>query len=38
MGESDKTVITGKSALGSINLCVATAPNIKVTVLQELYD
>jgi hypothetical protein len=31
-------VIRGKSALNSINICVAGAPNIEVRVLEQLYN
>jgi hypothetical protein len=36
--ERKQIAIRGKSALSSINKCVATAPNIEVKVLEQLYN
>jgi hypothetical protein len=36
--ERKQVQIRGKSALNSINICVAMAPNIEVKVLEQLYN
>jgi hypothetical protein len=36
--ERKPVVIRGISALNSINICVARAPNIEVRVLEQLYN
>jgi hypothetical protein len=36
--ERKQVAIRGKSALNSINLCVTRAPNIKVKVLEQVYN
>jgi hypothetical protein len=36
--ERKQVAIRGKSALNSINICVARAPNIEVKVLKQVYN
>jgi hypothetical protein len=36
--ERKQVAIRGKSALNSINICVARAPNIEVKVLEQVYN
>jgi hypothetical protein len=36
--ERKQVAVRGKSALNSINICVARAPNIQVKVLEQVYN